>query len=228
MIALFGALSFAMSQGSRTSSTMATAEAAKLAATEIMEYANAVQNAVKALKIQGCQDNQFNFRNAVTDAIVTSGTNPFAPYINASTPANGSCDVFGANGGKINFVLPPDNAQIDSLITNANFISRKMYVFTSKNSVWNIGTTNVAELVILLPALRLEVCQSINTMLKNEGSIDSTVNLNPDNPYDGTYADWGDIDGAALHGKKAGCAYDTDASDGNGGKYIFYQVLIAR
>ena len=53
-IVLLAALSFAMTQGSRTGTKNLSSQQADLVATEILNYANAVKNAVRQLQINGC------------------------------------------------------------------------------------------------------------------------------------------------------------------------------
>lgn len=65
MIALFAALSIAMTQGFRSGASVLTKEKASLAAQEIINYLNYVKDGVTKLRIDGCDPMDINFQNTV-------------------------------------------------------------------------------------------------------------------------------------------------------------------
>jgi len=65
-IGLFAALSFSFSKGNRGSTTIIDKEQATLIATEIINYARSIKNAVHELQINGCDDTEISFENGIT------------------------------------------------------------------------------------------------------------------------------------------------------------------
>ncbi len=97
-IALFGALSFAMTQGMRGGSAQLTDQQAKLAASEVIEYLTKVKTAFDALVINGCDPLAINYSNSIylradntilntAPAVITSGCELFNTQTGGITPA---------------------------------------------------------------------------------------------------------------------------------------------
>jgi len=63
MVALFAALTVALNQGTRSGSATISKEQAALAATEILNYGQAMKRAVQTLQINGCADTDLSFEN---------------------------------------------------------------------------------------------------------------------------------------------------------------------
>ena len=93
-VALFAALSYAVSRNNTGSTDIFTDEQAKLAAQEIIEYGNTVANAVQKLRLRGCSDTEISFENDIIDGY-ENGTNT-------------SCQVFHVDGGDINWTSIPE------------------------------------------------------------------------------------------------------------------------
>ncbi len=93
MIALFAALGFAISRGTQTGISGMTKQQTNLAATQILDYAQAIKNAVRELQINGCSDTEISFENAIV-----------AGYNNPNSPSDGSCNVFHPNGGGLTYI----------------------------------------------------------------------------------------------------------------------------
>ena len=211
MIALFGALSIAISRGTRTGQSDISEEQARLYATEIIGYGRTLKNAIQEMQINECNDTEINFDNATV-----------AGYTNAGAPSDDSCDVFDLDGAALRWLSPPDNANDGS-----------DYFFTGALYVDNIGsdsgTAADADLLIVLPNVTVGVCEQINKLIGVTSSA-ATVADTGDADYSGskftgTYSA-GDQLGGPLAGFAAGCfeGGGTPAS----GTYHFYQVLIAR
>ena len=99
-VALFGALAYAFTQGSRTNVGWLEGEETKANATASAAYTQAVNMAVKRLKLRGCTDAQISYETP-------SGNN-----VNADAPADQRCHVFRLAGGGVQFqgadVAPAD------------------------------------------------------------------------------------------------------------------------
>lgn len=85
-IALFAALGYAFFQGSRTSTSMMTGEAAKAKETENKACADGVLAAIKRLELRGCS----RYISLNSDGSSLAGG-----------PMDGSCAVFNLNGGGV-------------------------------------------------------------------------------------------------------------------------------
>ncbi len=216
MVALFAALSYAVSQGSRGGASNLTEKQAQLAATEILGYASQVKNAVRQLQINGCDDTEISF-----DQAFVSG------YSNPNSPSDNSCDIFSVNGGSIRYEAPNAN-WLDN--TKSSDEEYGAWLFTNDVEVLNIGNQPDAELLITLPYLEKQICLQANNLLDVDNPADEAP---ADDGFDftsikfiGAYANNHAIadDGGAteLLNKAAACYLD----DNN--FYTFYQVLIAR
>lgn len=119
-VALFAALAFAFMQSSRTSTGWLENEATKAKATQNSINAQAINTAVKRLKLRGCTDAQISYETP-------KGNNP-----NPSAPTDKRCHVYRIEGGGVQFagadtVLTPTNCATTGQICAEGFI--------------NIGTT---------------------------------------------------------------------------------------
>ena len=64
-IALFAALNYAVSKGTRSGATTISKEQAVVASNEILDYGRAIRQAVQTLQINGCGDTEISFENSV-------------------------------------------------------------------------------------------------------------------------------------------------------------------
>ena len=93
-IFLFGALIFTFTRGASKGTTSLSKHQARVAAQEILNYAQTLELAVSRVRRNGCSENQISFENDVV-----------AGYINANAPVDNSCHIFKDNGGKM--IWPP-------------------------------------------------------------------------------------------------------------------------
>ncbi len=225
-VALFAALSYAVTQSSRSGGDGVSKDKAKLTASQIIQYATHVEQAISRMKlINRCTDTQIDFRN-----------NFVAGYENPSSQSANRCEVFHPNGGGIQWQEAPKNAT-----TNNND-----WVFNGSNTVTNIGTGgqnttsptcpggpagSCAELVMILSNLDKSLCLEINKKLgvgersAGEPPKDNT-NAEVIAKFIGTYAETFAIATPLLYGVSTGC-FEGDAIPASG-TYHFYHVLIAR
>ena len=212
-IAMIAALTFAVTQGSRTGEGSISKEQASLAATEILDYANTVANAVSKLRLRGCSDTEISFENNIV-AGYPNGTNTL-------------CQVFHADGGNINFI-------------NKFNASDEDIFFNTELRLEGFGNAfDLAELVMYLRYISDEVCLEINRRSNISTEADGTPAIADfkngpiDTKFTGIYDD---LTGQVIDntigptpgdwvGKDTGC-YKTVGGfrDGN----HFYKVLIAR
>lgn len=207
-IFLFAALSYALMQSSRTSMSTLSSEQARVAAQEIIAYADTVARAVHTLRLRGCGDTQIGFQ---TSMVTWFPNNP-------NSPSDKSCEVFDMNGGK---VLDRKNDPLWLVSGSTN----DWFWFNGQSAVEDIGTPQ-PELIMWIGELKPEVCNQINRIINGVDATDDNIGA-ANAAFAGTYSlvanGIGDDAPYAFKGKSSGCA---GADDGGG--YGFYQVLIAR
>lgn len=216
MVALFAALNYAVSKGSRTGAATITAEQAKLAAQEILDYGRLMKQTVQQLQINGCSDTQISFENS------TSGI-----YTNPNAPPDKTCNVFDAAGGGMKMRLIPESIRG---LTTSDYPR-----FAGNTILSNMGTTNPG-LHLWIRTINKDACMAFNKFV----GID---NVTDDAPTEGgfltsvlfvgtyntstTFGD--DNNGANFLGHESGCHKDSSEVDVNGNPfYDYYYVLIVR
>lgn len=212
-IALLGALSFAVSQGTRGGGKALSDDRIHLAASEVIAYADAVAKSVGQMRLRGTATTALRFPYTGTDA-------GYGVY-----NAVPSSEIFNPQGGTVIYKSPPALALANPLA---------VYHFTGNNEIENVGSTcgddECADLLMVLQGVSVEVCQRINEVMgfatmADLPPVDLEIAIAP--YYAGTF-DYtetvGDEAGSSiLAGKTAGCFNDANSST-----YVFYQVLVAR
>jgi len=137
-VALFAALSYAVSRNNTGSTNIFDEEQAKLAAQEIIEYGNTVANAVQKLRLRGCSDTEISFENDLSSI----------DYSNTGSPTDESCHIFKSNGGNIAYMSPPEISQTYEDSEGIFFQNLyNQYRFTGNGAIENVGT-DAAELIM--------------------------------------------------------------------------------
>jgi hypothetical protein len=203
-IAMFAALSYAVSQGGRSSGGTLTTEQARSAAQELLSNAEAVKQAVQTLRLRGCTETQISLETSDTPA-----------FANPTAPADNSCHVYDIAGGKVNY-LPLNPIWLEGTYTD--------WWFSGESAVQDIGTSS-PDLIMMAQDLKPDVCEALNKLLLNQEPTPETIGVHTD-PFGGTYVllanGIGDDVGSIYRGKSSGCF------GGGGDEYNFYVVLIAR
>lgn len=212
-IALFAALSAVVSRGNRGTTSTLTDQQAKLAAQEIIEYGQAVSNAVQKLRLRGCTDTQISFENGVVSG-----------YINPNAPNDNSCHVFDINGGGLNWAnLPAPFSE-----TGPDFYDGQYNFITGSEWAGNGNTcanADCVDLIMLGSFLNEAVCNKINETLGYNSDIqDSDLG---GGQFKGTYLYNNTIanEGTGTDAANQSSACYFRALDNT---YIFAQLLIAR
>lgn len=238
MIGLFAALSFAISDGSRSGEGTISKEQADLASTEILDYASAIKRAVQELQINGCSDTEISFENGVVSG-----------YSNPNSPSDESCHVFKPNGAGLRYVTP-NKKWLDNINTS---ISHYGVWYTSAQSAVNglgidaIGSScagglsdgSCHELITGVPFIQLDVCKSINKKLGWGADLQGTPYKDTGNSYGFSTSQFFTGDYAPMAPNQMGTASPSDysgvisgciegVSNPASGTYSFFQVLIAR
>lgn len=222
-IALLGGLTYAVSRGNRTNTNALTAEQAKLAAQEIIEYGNVVAAAVQKLRLRGCADTEISFENSF------SSDN----YTNPNAPTDESCHVFSPIGAQINFKSTPVAIQ-EGIYGNYKFMTQTN---GGGASARQHGTPTKSDLYLYIRGrydnnwqtqIRfLKICDEINKILEikkyslNENEL--PTGYRPTALFIGEYDDSAPtINYPELAGLNSYC------SNENIGYFNFSQLLIAR
>lgn len=211
-IALFAALSFAVSQGMRSGGGSVGKEKTSLGVNELLQYSNAVSQSIKAVKaLNGCSDTQINFANTIISG-----------YSNASAPTDKTCDIFEQQGGGLTYQIPDDKI-LDPAYQSAT--AYRKWLFTGRFCINSVGTgvgstcaAENAELLMILPYINNEACNKLVELMNNPNA--PSANTGFTNYFTGTYGTV-PMTSSMITGKRLGCySYN--------GLNAFFFVLLAR
>lgn len=210
-IALFAALSYAMMKGSSTATSNLTADQARLAATEMIAFANTMQKSVQKLRLAGCAPEQFNFYNTVWK--LNNGTLTFPSSHNPNRATDGSCDIFAINAGAVSPVIFPSN-YFDTLGQTVGATSTPPGTSTAISVVVPATGTSAPDLVGVTPWISHQVCMKINEILgiknnTNTGPLNTSSGAWGISPFDGNYQNnsFGPSDSQIRTGQSMFCTY---------------------
>ncbi|MAZ00541.1 MAG: hypothetical protein CMH32_08425 [Micavibrio sp.] len=222
-IALFGALSFAVSQSKTGTAKNMSGEKLTIKVDQLLEYAQNVRSAVNFIYTHNnISESDIRFAHPKLDAA-------YGDY----TALNSEQMVFDPSGGGIDY-KPIDTGLLDG--THSAEPGYGTAYFTITSNVLDVGTT-LQDLVMFVPYLSQEACATINKKLgisdmpEDWASIDETNYIT--NMYDGTYPVWNGIgdDGypfANLISGRLTICYRSDSHPVSTGSYNLMQVLLER
>jgi hypothetical protein len=211
-IALFTALTYAMSQQNNSAASLSV-EKIRLLSSDIMDMGNKLSDSVSRLRLNKISNTNISFENS----IVTGYTNP--------TCTVDTCKIFAFDGGGRDWETP-----------TTDISSGQDWAFTGSLAIQNMGTTDT-DLVAFLPNIPLSICNRINTSLGWYGTTGAPPSLTGISAakFTGTYGVAPvNISHASLQGQKSGCIQlGTVSGTAFSGTlpstfYTFYQVLEAR
>ena len=175
-VALFAALSYAVTQSSRSGGGDISDEQAKLLTAQLLSYANNMKTAVTRMKIT----------NGCTDADISFETDMSAYDYSHSPTATEKCRVFHPNGGKIQYWENPDWLRSD-----LDFNSVKTYLW------WIVGDQDIeglgspaSELLLNFVGIDYKICREINRLAGITYSGDTPPTASGSNyavPFKGVY-----------------------------------------
>lgn len=221
-VALFAALSYAVTQSTRTGGT-GDSETSLITSAQLTQYPATIRTSVVRMIIGGLDIENLEFN---------------APQEFSNLQSN-AVGVFHPAGGAATYATAPGEMMADG---NAG-----TWVFNAENEIFYLGTTNEAsagtplsttvDLVAFLPGITQTLCSRVNdelgiTGIPVETGIDVTENLvNSDGTSSGhtDFCEGGcgatiGQDVAALDAQPFGC-FELTASSGN---YVYFHVLVER
>jgi hypothetical protein len=229
-VALFAALSYAVTQSSRTGGGATDGESNLVNSAQVTQYPASVRTAMVRMQINGVDAAQFNF-----DRPTAFGTTCDA--------APGPC-VFHPGGGGATSVTAPPEIMASGL--------QGTWIFTSDFAISNIGTTGATnasnDIIAFLPGVKQSICERINEELGVPLVTDADGDGVPDSgiaigniPVAADEMDTGNLSigpaaqgaskelGGDLSGQPFGCAdFNSAANAPNDVDLVYYHVLIER
>ena len=208
-VALFAALSYAVTQSTRSGGGSTTNETAGINAAQTTQYPSGVRTAVVRMIIGGIDASNMEF-------------NPSSDFNNLSAPKFG---VFHPQGGGATHVQAPG-----AVMQNGGLGT---WYFNPEFEVVNIGTSSGGadagnEYLALLPGITEALCTRINsdlgisgdTVLNSDASTEYTTLMDNSYSFPGTEFVLGDSNSVGLAGQPFGCFENSD------GTYVYYHMLL--
>lgn len=223
-VALFAALSFAISYGLRSGDSNASAEQRSTAAAQILQYVTGLRSSVQRLVLNGCAENQLSFEPP-----------PFSgsgAYFNPNSPTDFSCHVFHNNGGGQSpwFYQP----QVQGQNVFGSFANP---IYNGSWSVNRIGRNNRADLTVIFGITNGDLCRELNQRngVNNPGGAPPARPGSHTHPaFNGSFTDppagwqeWSSVSGSSTldPGHMEACHSYFDRGPN---MHLFYAVLLPR
>ena len=155
-VALFAALSYAVTQSGRGGGSI-DKENAEILAAQVMQYGAQVEQIITRLKvIPGCSDTEISFERSPFDGSDV--------YYNSNSPLDFSCHVFHANGGNLTYLDLPSGVNDGSeyLFHHRTCIDGVGIGTADSDTVQTCGVSEAKELMLFIPNVDLNICLSVN------------------------------------------------------------------
>lgn len=210
-VVLFAALMLTFSRSARQGGDQIGAKQAELLAVDILTYAQGLGTTVNKIMLKdGMSENLLSFENPVEAGYTNAACN--------ATPTPAACKIFDASGGGQRWEGQPPNAGDGS-----------PWTITGQNAVPDIGDDTAADLVLLLPGLKRDLCLTINNKLGLDnpgGSPPTDTDGLSITKFTGAFTNSERLgQDSELSGERSGCILHTQP---NPDIYIFYHVLVER
>jgi hypothetical protein len=228
-VALFAALTYSVSHSGRNQNPM-NRESTKLAAGEILSFANSVKTAVDRLRMNGCQENQLDFGNTVWTRV--NGTTYNIPVgHNSLAPVDGTCNIFHAEGLSQPILSFPDMAVHPDILPSAAYMPGSGNIIYG--AIQDVGINDRPELLLTINILTEDTCKALNRILIDKTEFIPSANVTDIAVFNGTFPSSSPIafgDGATptLARKREFCYRQTPSPWLSEGVYYFVKVLLER
>lgn len=215
-VALFAALSYAVTSSTRTGGNAASGETNLISSAQITQYPASISTAVIRMIISGVSADEIRFNRPKNDEFDDLRTTKVG--------------VFHPNGGNATYIPAPSAVMEDD--------EPGEWFFNAELEVPDIGLSDEGgnEIIAFLPGLRKSICLKINEeygigakipQLTSSRKSEYTERMYDDGSSDYEIPDDNvpDIDDGAgsFDGQPFGCF-----KDGTGGDYVYYHVVLER
>jgi hypothetical protein len=217
-VALFAALSYAVTQSSRSGNGSTSRETSRINSAQLTQYPAGVRSAVVRMVIGGIDAGSLAFN---------------IPSDFGNLGANTAWGVFYPDGGGATYEVAPEAVRSPT--------GNGIWHFNGENQIDLIGSTNAAgpttltaDIIAFLPDITLAVCSKINDELglpttpPAETGIDVTTDMKATGGTSSGIGAGGDTIGDEANGVDAPFDGQPFGCFEQGGKYNYYHVIIER
>lgn len=214
-VALFAALSYAVTSSSRSGGSDASEETSLISSASITQYPASIRTAiVRMIVSDGVADTELEFNS---------------PSSFGTCTVSGAHCVFHADGGGATYSRAPADAMANGQLGT--------WYFNAGYEITNVGRTSPGsavgnDIIAFLPDIKSSLCTKLNSELGLSGDLTMTADINPagdtqmTNGYSIPGVEIGIIGtaggAAGFDAQPYGCITD------GGGDYIYYHVLVER
>lgn len=206
---LFAAFSFAITRNMGGSTTLASGEEARLLATEMIDYGNALRPIIdRMMLLAGVKDTNTSGKGI----LFAHADAPGAYGVPGTQPTT---ELFHSSGGKATYLKPPPAACLGTC----------RYEFSGQYIVTGVGLDSKEELAMLVIDIPKAVCEKINTILGTGWSSIPSGGINTIQAFNGTnYGVTGATLAGVFTGKRAFCLQKVAGAQ----PYVYLHVIRAR
>ncbi len=213
-VALFAALSYAVTTSTRSGSVNAGQEQAALNAAQLIQYGGVIRQTMIRLAIMnGCTDTSFNFVGGGL-----GGNNPIAP-------ADKTCNLFDKAGGNLPIPTkfsPEMFRPLSDTSVGGTDIGYKLPWFGGNYNIQDTPTA-ASDLYMTVGDLSKDVCIAINNKMgiTNPGNLPPALGLNMQTSVWGFSGVYGSVGSFGFARVDQGCGLSV-------ANYTYYMVLLSR
>jgi len=213
-VALFAALSYAVTSSTRSSGGDASSETNLISSAQIVQYPSAVGTAIVRMVISGINIDEIRFNRP-------------AEFAELDTTSIG---VFHPSGGAQTYIPAPADMMVAA--------TQGQWVFNAELEVPDIGVAGAGgnDIIAYLIGIKQSICSKINSeyglgasipVLNADRSAQYSLRMYDDGTTDYAFptTDMPDLDdgSASLNGQPFGCFQNA-----GGGDYVYYHVVVER
>lgn len=233
-VALFAALSYAVTQSSRSGGNDISDEDARLAASRILQFNTNLDSVIQRLRLTNqCKITQLSFEfDQDGDGIWQDADDD---YHNPNAPSDLSCHIFHPSGGGVIYQAMPTE-WLDGMNTGETGYGTTL--FTVRTEIIDVGIDNATddddgELMVVHLYLNEQICRAINRLVDAPDAEGDGPDLGGGSridiwPYDGELVvGSSNIYGPEIDGRLSACV-SSDGTPAPAGSRHYYHVLIPR
>lgn len=158
-------------RGSQSGQGNLTQNQARLAAQEILAYAQSIEQAINKLRQRGCSESELDIQNNIW--LRVNGTPPYTPTDNSGARPDGTCALFLPTGANLKaMTIPLKYTDTKGQTIPATSFAPGSYIVVVLDIPWLTGGTSKADLSLHAIFLTDQICIEMNKLLgvSNNGS----------------------------------------------------------